>query len=434
MRWLTDTVRLRLLLALMGVLEAAFLIVRARPYGADAHPLLLLVVGLTAATTLAIVLVPERTGERLLALLLRATATPARAVVLLLAATLAVGLAGVLTQQANSWDERSVLWAADVFAEGGPAGLFARYGENAWLGPQHPPLVPILYGTVTSLGGSHLKLLRLVNLVFGCGTVVVTYLIFRSFHDRVVALLAALLLLASPLFVRIASAATNDMPLTFLFCLAVLLALRLQRTGSDGTAVALGVVLGLGLLVKYTMVLVLPVLVAIGWSFGSLPRLRRHAPLVLAIAFSFLLAWLDHAWALGILDAQQQRLGRLAGVAWRSPHWVLDALVSKMPAALGVDVVPWIACGALAALRRRAAEDRFVLLWIVLVSVPLLLTLPDNRYFLPAFPALAVLAARMLAGRPRWTAHVLVLALLLCAITTYFYARIDLGRRAFLFG
>lgn len=428
-----DTLQLRLVLAAMALLQAGFLAVRAQPYGEAAHGLLVVLIALTAGAALLVALVPARAGAAALGLLDWIAATRTRALAALLGLTLVAGVASVFTQQPFSWDERSVLWAADVVAEGGAGGLLARYGENAWLGPQHPPLVPLLYGAVTSVLGSHLKLLRLVNLAFGCGTVAVVFLIFEQLHGRRRALVACLLLLASPLFVRVASAATNDMPLTFFFCLAILAAMWLARSDRSLAAVALGLVVGLGLLVKYTMVLVLPVLLALAWYTGTLARARRHAPVVLAIAASFLLAWLDHAYALGILSTQQERLGRLAGVAWRSPRWAMDALLTKTPSALGVYTVPWIALGALATRRRRTSADRFVLAWIVLVFVPLLVTLPDNRYFLPAFPALAVLGARALLDRPIWLAHVLVLAWLLCAITLAFYARIDLSQRMFLF-
>jgi 4-amino-4-deoxy-L-arabinose transferase-like glycosyltransferase len=223
------------------------------------------------------------------------------------------------------------------------------------------------------------------------------------------------------------------MPLTFFFCLALLVGLRLVHDDRDRTAVALGLVIGVGLLVKYTMVLVFPVLLALAWTAGAPRRVLRHGPVVLAISAAMLLAWLDHAFALGILTAQQEHLGKLAGVSWRHPRWALDAIFSKTPSALGVYTLPWIALGAWAA-RRRLREDGFVLAWIALVFVPLVATLPDNRYFLPAFPALLLLAARALLDRPaRWTVHVLLLAWLLCAITLALYAQVDLSQRAFLF-
>jgi len=434
MGWLTETARLRLQLAGMAALEAGFLVLRARPYGAAAHALLALTLLLTVLAAVAIAFAPRQPGERLLAWLMHVAASRSRAIAVVLLATLAVGGVGVVTQQVFSWDERAVLQAADLVASEGVHGLFLHYNDNAWLGPQHPPLVPLLYGAVACAFGVHLKLLRVANLLFGCGTVVMAFLVVERLYDRRRALVASLLLLASPLFVRIASAATNDMPLMFFFVAAVLLALHLERSERDGVAVLLGLVIGLGLLVKYTMLLVFPVLLALAWQLGRLPLARRHAPVVLAIAFAFLLAWLDQAYALGVLAAQQHRLGRLAGVAMRNPHWVFDAIVSKTPAALGVYVVPWMICGVLAALWRRTLEEVFALWWIALVFVPLLLTLPDNRYFLPAYPALAVLAASALLARPRVAGQALLLAWLLCAVSLLFYARIDLAQRAFLFG
>lgn len=466
MRGIGESTRLRLLLVLMGVLQAVFFVLRVRPYGASEHTLLAVVLALTALATVVTAFLPERLWERLSSALDAASATRARALLVLLGAMVVAGLAGVLTQQPFSWDEGPVLWSAEVVASGGPRELFARYRESYWLGPQHPPLVPLLYGAVTALAGSHLKLLRVVDLAFGCGTVLVAFAIAERLYERRTALAAGLLLLASPLFQRIATAATNDMPLTFLFCLALLLGLRLLRDDDARTALLLGLVTGCGLLVKYTMVLVLPVLLALVWCLAEGARtgrpaalddtaappgttagalvllrdaaagtvLRRHGPVVLAIAGAMLLAWLDHAWSLGILDAQGARLGRLASVTQRSPRWALDALLFKLPAAIGVAWLPWIALGGVAMWYRRAMQDRFVGCWVALVFVPLALTLPDNRYFLPAFPALAIVAAQALVARPRAGARVLLLALALCAITVGFYTQIDLGQRAGVFG
>lgn len=443
MRALTDTARPRLaldeaaalglLLAVMAVLESVFLVVRVYPHGAAAYGTLALLVAVTVVATVLIALLPQRVDDRLRNLLQRCSATRARALAVLLAATAVAGVVSVFTQQVYSWDERSVMWSAEVFAEGGVRGLLARYGENAWLGPQHPPLVPLLYGVVTDVLGAHLKLLRLVDLAFGCGTVALAFLIFERLYSRQVAFLAALMLLASPLFVRIASAATNDMPLTFLFCVAILIAQRLECGERARDAVLLGVVIGIGLLVKYTMVLAFPVLLALAWQSGRLAVARRHGPVVLVISCAFLLAWLDHAYALGILGAQSARLGRLASVTMRAPGWSMDAIFTKTPSALGIYLLPLLALGVREAWRRRTFEDGFVLWWIVLVFVPLLLTLPDNRYFLPAFPALMVVVASALVARPRWTVKLLLLALVLSAVSVALYASLDLSQPMFLF-
>jgi len=61
------------------------------------------------------------------------------------------------------------------------------------------------------------------------------------------------------------------------------------------------------------------------------------------------------------------------------------------------------------------------------------LTLPDNRYFLPAFPALAIVAARGLEGLPDGRTEAIVLALVLCATVVIYFLTIESTRRAFLF-
>ena len=93
MRGLSESTRLRLLLVLMGALQAGFLALRARPYGADAHVLLAVVLALTALATLLAVYLPERFADRATTLLDAASATHARALGALLVLTLLAGVA-----------------------------------------------------------------------------------------------------------------------------------------------------------------------------------------------------------------------------------------------------------------------------------------------------------------------------------------------------
>src|SRR5689334_13100740 len=121
MRGLSESTRLRLLLVLMGVLQAAFVTLRVRPYGAAQHGLLVVTLALTALATLLVAFFPERFAARATAWQDAALATRRRALGVVLVVALVAGVAGVLTQQPFSWDERAVLWAAEVVADGGPA-------------------------------------------------------------------------------------------------------------------------------------------------------------------------------------------------------------------------------------------------------------------------------------------------------------------------
>ena len=59
--------------------------------------------------------------------------------------------------------------------------------------------------------------------------------------------------------------------------------------------------------------------------------------------------------------------------------------------------------------------------------------MPDNRYFLPAYPAIAMLGAHGLSRLGAGRGRALLLAALLCAVTLAYYAQVDLAQRAFLF-
>ena len=73
----------------------------------------------------------------------------------------------------------------------------------------------------------------------------------------------------------------------------------------------------------------------------------------------------------------------------------------RLPSALGVYHLPLLAAGVWGAWRRRQQAEWFLLAWVAVIWLPLLVTLPDHRYFLMTFPVLAVLAANALQNIPR---------------------------------
>jgi hypothetical protein len=81
-------------------------------------------------------------------------------------------------------------------------------------------------------------------------------------------------------------------------------------------------------------------------------------------------------------------------------QFLIENLTSRLPSALGAPQVPLALAGAWQALRRRDEGDRLLLVWVGVMWIGLMLTLPDHRYFVPSFPALALLAARGLRDLP----------------------------------
>ena len=100
----------------------------------------------------------------------------------------------------------------------------------------------------------------------------------------------------------------------------------------------------------------------------------------------------------------------------------LESLFTRIPSSLGVYHAPLLLLGLLYLLKRRQSADLLLLIWIGALSLSLFLTLPDHRYFLPIFPALAFVVAHMLLRFPEYAGRAILLSLLFGAGNLYMFA------------
>jgi hypothetical protein len=100
----------------------------------------------------------------------------------------------------------------------------------------------------------------------------------------------------------------------------------------------------------------------------------------------------------------------------------LESLFTRLPSSLGVYHAPLIIFGLLYLIKRRTLADLILLLWIGGVSLSLFLTLPDHRYFLPVFPALAITIAHVLLRFPDYAVRAVLLSLLFGVGNLYLFA------------
>ena len=420
------------------LLQVAWVVVRSGLVASVGEPLVLTAIAFSFLAGAIALALP---GARIAALdrALQRLATDRRgADGLAVAAGLALGLAGATTQQMPSWDEQWMLPAVRLVADEGLRTFFERYASLPWLGQQHPPLPVLFYASVMRAFDTGLLGLRIATVLIGTVTLLVALRIARRLVDPVTALLSVLALLASPLFVRMESAAMNDMFVTAFFAGALAFTLRLSDAGAGSTleALGLGLCVGAGMVSKYTMALACPVLAVCAWNHGALWRRRREWAIAVAVAGLVFGAWLLLAARIGAIGGQGAWLERYAGTVTDSGEglrYALDGLFTKLPSGLGVWQMPWLVLGAASLARESVRSARLISVWVALVCAPLLLTLPDNRYVLPAYPAFAILIACGLQRIGTERTRALVLAWLLCGVTLGYYAQVDLGEHAFLF-
>lgn len=342
-------------------------------------------------------------------------------------------------QRVWTFDEEGNIRAATAVANEGVSALFENYDRRPWLGKQHPPLVPIIYGLGMNVLGTSQLAGRTMTVLFALGSGLLTYFIGRRLFDRQTALLGTLLLFTFPLVFRLGAAAMVETPLTFFFALTVLLTLRMAEKPSVGRLIMVGLAIGAGLLSKYTMVFVLPLAFGIIAVQQSFKQAVRYFGVMGFIGAVLLAGWLLYANQLNVLQRQIATVWEYAGLVLTNEYGrnvLFETITNRLPSGLGVYNLPLLALGVITVLNRRKKSDWILLFWMLSVWIPLSLTLPDHRYFLPSFPALALMASVGLQQIPKGklslgTARGLLLSLLLVASTLYLY--VDWVRTAELF-
>lgn len=281
-----------------------------------------------------------------------------------------------------------------------------------------PPGIALLIRLSTTLFGDGLLGVKALALLCYPAAALLVWLIACRLYDAVVGGWAALIVLTLPIYAWLGLFVSTDAPLTVLWLAALWFYLEAVEAGRWRDWLALGVVCGLGLLTKYTMLLFI---VAAGLHLLAFhrERLATARPWVaLGVALLLLapnLAWnLAHDWPT-LRHTADITLHRQASERWAALGGFLVVQVLAFGPLFGLAVLPGIAQGW----RERAAG---LLLWF---SIPLWLVVSSQalhgganaNWAAPAFAPLAiVLAAWLTAGRRGWLIAGLTLNVMLAAL------------------
>lgn len=282
--------------------------------------------------------------------------------------------------------------------------------------------------------------LRWPNVLYTLATALLVFLVTRKMaSDFSTALLAALVYLAFFGTYRYGRVFLTSGPETFWLFLpfAILLLQPREKTGICwGAVLAFGLMVGAALLYK-SFALVLPAAAGLAWwslhqrGYHLGPWLRADAPKIalvsfLALGVFSLWYWLDPQRHLLLQDfVLKENVGKfdpgganyLVNLLWGESSIWRNVIAYPLnagllaPALVAVFVISWIRRGELSAGER--------LLWIWVATVFVVFSLPnqrDERYLLPAMPALAVLTALHWREIPRWVLGISLLAVAVIAL------------------
>jgi 4-amino-4-deoxy-L-arabinose transferase-like glycosyltransferase len=159
---------------------------------------------------------------------------------LILAAVTAVRLIGLAYSDVDLFFDESQYWA---WSRELAFGYFSK-----------PPLLAWMIAGAEAVCGSGEACIRAPSPILYLGTSLVSYAIAKSLYDETTAFWAAILLGLSGAVAFSSRIISTDVPLLFLWAVALLSYVKLLRGGDWRWGVLLGVSFGLGMLAKYAMV------------------------------------------------------------------------------------------------------------------------------------------------------------------------------------
>jgi len=282
-----------------------------------------------------------------------------------------------------------------TFADHTPSPLQAILLESSF----YPPLVTCMAGLLYFVAPVVPMTAQSVMLAFLALGVAAVFGLGRRLLDVPHGLLAAFFFGTAPFVVFSLMNFQLDLPLAAMVALALYALVRTESFARGGACVALGVVLGLGMLTKPTFATyVLPAMLWSAWlAWRASDRRRRFALLAVAVAIAATLAlpWYGPrliGLPMQVLNRSFKQAAEAGQVEAMTPAGLLFYPRVFLPQ-FGLLAGPFCAWG-LWALRKR--RDARAYLWLSTLAPFLLYSLIQNknlRYTLPILPAAALVAA-----------------------------------------
>jgi len=359
-----------------------------------------------------------------------------RADFLVLAVVLGALLAGPLLAPPiwRRGEAREALVVRDIVRQG---HWIIGYRDGALA--SKPPFFHWIAAAGATAAGLHDAVVRLPSAIGAFALLAATLALGSAIGGRRLGWLAATILAATPFFWRFASEARVDMVFAAAIAWSLVAFHRHDRDGSAAAGLGCLVALAAAILTKGPAGFVVPVLAMAGYlaiERRSPASLARHAwPLAGALALAA--AWYAAAYAVAgsrFVEVQllHENVARMVGTGAFHRR---GGRMLHLPAAFATNLLPWNLV-LIASLRRwwrgereDAAGHLLHAWWMAVVVFFALASRTRTAYLLPAYPAIALLAARALdpLANRAVRAGVAVAAVLLLAVTQS--QRIEAARR-----
>ena len=285
----------------------------------------------------------------------------------------------------------------------------------------YPPLYNLATTGFFALLGASLLTGRLVALSFSVLSIFLVYKIGREMSGEKTALLSAALFGVMPGIVWLSSVAMIETMLLFVFLVCMLFFFRWLKNGRDRDFTLSIVAFVLGVLVKYQIIVFVPLIMVLGvlflgrrselkaqfFMFAHSRRLYVGLALIVLGVVALVGLYVSNLLEAWIYALQVGNVGQsLYSQRFPMPIFYIYEMTvpyhNVHPISLVIYAVSFVGLGYLA-LRRRP-QDKFLLVWFLAVFVVFTL-IPNKqwRYVTPLFPVLAISASTLVESVVGWS-------------------------------
>ncbi|PVX24740.1 MAG: hypothetical protein CW716_09450 [Candidatus Bathyarchaeum sp.] len=272
----------------------------------------------------------------------------------------------------------------------------------------YPPLFDATTALAYILMGPSLFAARLVSLVFGVLSVWAVFEYAYRLYGPKQALLSSILLATMPGFMILCRMALIETMLLFFFSVSLLLFFSWMRTNNEKLLLLSGVALGLGVLAKYQTI-VGGVVIIVSWLLMLRKRLTKNMRkfvLLALVAAAIVVPWIlimsqqvtpeaISRWFYTVSEGSDERVeyGRRIPLPIFYLVEMTYPYMDLHPISLPIYIIAFL--GISYWLWRRKPEDKFSLIWFIVVYVFYTLFISNRnwRYVIPLFAILAVSAS-----------------------------------------
>jgi 4-amino-4-deoxy-L-arabinose transferase-like glycosyltransferase len=301
------------------------------------------------------------------------------------------------------WDE-TVQLNGGLFLSQGNLSQFVSFNSF------YPPLFDAFTAVFFKVFGVSVFSGRMVSMVFSILTLWITFEFVNRMYGPKVGLLSSVLLGLMPGFFWLSRQAMIEVMLMFFFSLTLLSFFYWLKNRQNKFLLVSGLALALGFLTKYQTIIAVAVMILtlVFVARGMLKKLFTKVPLfiiavvavsavIIFFAFQGYLTGVINQWIYALQIGNPQKsiyserfpmpIFYFIEMTWTYPDFHPISLVLFMVSLAGLAFFAW----------RRKPEDKFLLIWFIVVFV--FFTLIPNRqwrYVMPLFPALAISGAALI--------------------------------------